>query len=59
MNRPASPTEKAWARPRISIRQPMTARPVKPAGPSGQPTGQNGPAHGPYKLMNKKKTRAV
>ncbi|QCD94328.1 hypothetical protein DEO72_LG5g2411 [Vigna unguiculata] len=37
----------------------MTAQPVKPAGPSGQPTGQNGPARGPYKLMNKKKTRAV
>jgi len=42
--RPASPAEKVWARPRISARQPMTAWPVKPAGPSGQPAGQNGPA---------------
>jgi len=51
MGRPASPTEKARASPRILARQPMTARPVKP-------NGQNRPARGPYHLLKHITTRA-
>jgi len=52
-DRPASPSVNTWARSRNSARQPETARPVKPAGPSGQLAGQNGPARGPYHLIKK------
>ena len=51
--RPASPSVNTWAGSRNSARQPETARPVKPAGPSGQPAGQNRPARGPYHLIKK------
>ena len=47
------PDKKPRAGSRNSTRQPNTARPVKPAGPSGQPVGQNGPARGPYQLIKK------
>ena len=51
--RPASPSVNTWAGSKNSARQPETARPVKPAGPLGQPAGQNGPARGPYHLIKK------